>query len=245
MSENTGYSRRRFMQVAGAGVLGMEFLKSGKTLFIAPQARAAEVTSPMTSDEALKALMDGNKRFINSMKESCMKSTLEHRMKVAEGQNPFAVILACADSRVPPEIIFDQWIGDLFVVRVAGNIVTPQNYGILGSIEYGVKALGVNLIMVLGHSRCGAVDSAIKAIKTGTAYPGSIGTIVQAIKPSVERAKEEPGDLFRNAILDNVRLGVSRISGSDPVVAPMVKEGKVKVVGGNYDLVTGEVTLVT
>ncbi|HET7289509.1 MAG TPA: carbonic anhydrase [Thermodesulfobacteriota bacterium] len=245
MSNDSFLSRRSFIRIGGAAVLGAELLRAGGSSFYIPEARAADVTSPMTSDEALKALMDGNKRFINSMNESCMQSTLEHRMKVAEGQNPFAVILACADSRVPPEIIFDQWIGDLFVVRVAGNIITPSNYGILGSIEYGVKALGVNLIMVLGHSRCGAVDSAIKAIKDGTKFPGSIETIVQAIKPSVERAKGEPGDLLHNAILDNVRLGVSRISGSDPVVAPMVKEGKVKVVGGNYDLVTGEVTLVT
>ncbi len=233
-----------FIKLSGAGVLGLELMKSGGGLLSTPDARAADVTSPMTSDEALRELMAGNKRFINTMNESCMQSTLEHRMKVAEGQNPFAIILACADSRVPPEIIFDQWIGDLFVVRVAGNIVTPQNYGILGSIEYGVNVLGVNLIMVLGHSRCGAVEGAIKALKAGTTFPGSIGTIVQAIQPSVERAKSEPGDLLQNAILDNVRLGVSRISGADPVIAPMVREGKVKVVGGNYDLVTGEVTLV-
>lgn len=244
MSDHTGFSRRSFIRIAGAGVLGMEFLKSGRNLFDASEARAADVTSPMTSDEALRELMAGNKRFINTMNESCMQSTLEHRMKVAEGQNPFAIILACADSRVPPEIIFDQWIGDLFVVRVAGNIVTPQNYGILGSIEYGVNVLGVNLIMVLGHSRCGAVEGAIKALKAGTTFPGSIGTIVQAIQPSVERAKSEPGDLLQNAILDNVRLGVSRINGADPVIAPMVREGKVKVVGGNYDLVSGEVSLV-
>ncbi|MEW6145314.1 MAG: carbonic anhydrase [Thermodesulfobacteriota bacterium] len=245
MSGYDNFSRRKFIQLTGAGVLGIEFIKSGRNFFAPHEARAAEVTSPMTSYEALKELMDGNERFIKSMKDSCVLRTPDRRMEVAEGQNPFAIILACADSRVSPEIIFDQWIGDLFVVRVAGNIVTPQNYGILGSIEYGVKALGVNLIMVLGHSRCGAVDSAIKAIKTGTAYPGSIGTIVQAIKPSVERAKSEPGDLLHNAILDNIKLGVSRISDSDPVIAPMVKEDKVKVVGGNYDLVTGEVTLVT
>lgn len=244
MSDHTGFSRRRFMQITGAGVLGLEFLRSGGVPFITSEAKAADVTSPMTGDEALKELLDGNKRFIQSMKDSCVLRTPDRRMEVAEGQNPFAVILACADSRVSPEIIFDQWIGDLFVVRVAGNIATPQNYGILGSIEYGVKALGVNLVMVLGHSRCGAVEGAIKALKTGTAYPGSIGTIVQAIKPSVERAEGEPGDLLQNAILDNVRLGVSRISGSDPVIAPLVKEGKVKVVGGNYDLVSGEVTLV-
>ncbi len=244
MNNDSAFSRRRFIQVTGAGVLGIEFLKSGRNLFDAPEARAAEVTSPMTSDEALKELMDGNKRFIQSMKDSCVLRTPDRRMEVAEGQNPFAIILACADSRVSPEIIFDQWIGDLFVVRVAGNIATPVNYGILGSIEYGVIVLGVNLIMVLGHSRCGAVEGAIKAVKTGTAFPGSIGNIVKAIQPSVEKAEGEPGDLLQNAIRENVRTGMGILRNSDPVVAPMVKEGKVKVVGGEYDLVTGEVTLV-
>jgi len=244
MNNDSALSRRRFIQVSGAGLMGLEFLKSGGGLFYTPEASAADVTSPLTSDEALRELLDGNKRFVNSMKDSCVLRTPDRRMEVAEGQNPFAIILACSDSRVSPEIIFDQWIGDLFVVRVAGNIATPVNYGILGSIEYGIIVLGVNLIMVLGHSRCGAVEGAIKAVKTGTAYPGSIGTIVQAIKPSVERAEGEPGDLLQNAILDNVRLGVSRISGSDPVIAPMVGEGKVRVVGGNYDLVSGEVSLV-
>jgi carbonic anhydrase len=154
------------------------------------------------------------------------------------------VILACADSRVSPEIIFDQWIGDLFVVRVAGNIVSPSNYGILGSVEYGVAALGVNLIMVLGHSRCGAVGGAIKALQQGKTYPGSIENIVKTIEPAVEKAKKEPGDLLENSIKENVRLGVGRLSGADPVVAPLVKEGKVKVVGGSYDLVSGKVTLI-
>lgn len=245
MSDHTGFSRRRFIQITGAGVLGMEFLKSGRNLFDASEARAADVTSPLTSDQALKELMDGNKRFIQSMKESCVLRTPDRRMEVAEGQNPFAIILACADSRVSPEIIFDQWIGDLFVVRVAGNIATPANYGILGSIEYGVIVLGVNLIMVLGHSRCGAVEGAIKAVKTGAAFPGSIGNIVKAIQPSVEKAEGEPGDLLQNAILENVRTGMGILRNSDPVVAPMVKEGKVKIVGGNYDLVSGEVSLVT
>ena len=222
----------------------MEFLRSDGNIFLAPESRAAEVTSPVTSEEALKELMAGNKRFVQSMKDSCVQRTPDRRMEVAEGQNPFAVILACADSRVAPEIIFDQWIGDLFVVRVAGNIVSPANYGILGSIEYSVKALGVNLIMVLGHSRCGAVEGAVKAVKTDATYPGSIEDIIKAIQPSVEKAKGEPGDLLQNAILENVRLGVSKLNQLGPVIAPMVKEGKVKVVGGNYDLVSGEVTLV-
>jgi len=129
-------------------------------------------------------------------------------------------------------------------VRVAGNIVSPSNYGIQGSVEYGVAALGVNLIMVLGHSRCGAVDGAIKALKEGTKFPGAIETIVKTIEPAVEKAKHEPGDLLENSINENVRLGVGKLSGTDPVIAPLVKEGKVKVVGGSYDLVTGKVTLI-
>lgn len=244
MSNDTFLSRRSFIRIGGAAVLGAELLRSGGNFLVPPEARAAYVTSPMTSDEALKELMDGNKRFIASMKESCVNRTPERRMEVVEGQNPFAIILACADSRVSPEIIFDQWIGDLFVVRVAGNIVSPSNYGIMGSVEYGVAALGVNLIMVLGHSRCGAVEGAIKALKEGTKYPGSIENIVKTIEPAVEKAKQEKGDLLENSINENVRLGVGRLGGSDPVVAPLVKEGKVKVVGGSYDLATGEVTLV-
>ncbi|MFI5322288.1 MAG: carbonic anhydrase [Thermodesulfobacteriota bacterium] len=244
MNEDTGFSRRRFMQISGTGLLGLEFLRSGGNTFRIPQARAADVKSPMTSDEAIKELLAGNKRFIYSMKESCVERTPERRMEVVEGQNPFAIILACADSRVSPEIIFDQWIGDLFVVRVAGNIVSPSNYGIVGSIEYGVKALGVNLIMVLGHSRCGAVEAAIKALKTGASYPDSIETIVTTIEPAAVKAKKEPGDLLQNSILENVRQGVGKLGNWDPVIAPMVKEGKVKVVGGNYDLVTSEVLLV-
>ena len=238
------FSRRRFLHISGAGILGMEFLRSGGKIFLTPEIRAAEVTSPMSSEEALKELMAGNKRFVQSINDSCVQRTPDRRMEVAEGQHPFAVILACADSRVFPEIIFDQWIGDLSVVRVAGNIVSPANYGILGSIEYGVKALGVHLIMVLGHSRCGAVEGAIKAFKAGTTYPGSIEDIIKAIPPAVEKAQGAPGDLLQNAILENVRLGVSKLHNLDPVIAPMVKEGKGNVVGGHYDLVSGEVTLV-
>ncbi len=230
--------------MSGAGIAGVELLKPGAGLFSADEASAGEVASPMTSEEALRELIDGNKRFIESMKDKWIYRTPDRRMEVAEGQKPFAIILACADSRVSPEIIFDQWIGDLFVVRVAGNIVSPANYGILGSIEYGVAVLGVNLIMVLGHTRCGAVEGSIKALQDGTKFPGSIENIVKTIEPAVEKAKHEPGDLLDNSIKENVRIGMGKLSGTDPVVAPLVKAGKVKVVGGNYDLVTGEVTLV-
>jgi carbonic anhydrase len=237
-------SRRKFIQIGGAGVIGAGFLGSGDNLFKSAEAMAAESARPANGEEALKALMDGNKRFIKVMKEGSLMRTAERRKEVAEGQNPFAVILACADSRVAPEILFDQGIGDLFVVRVAGNIVNPENYGIQGSIEFGVKALGAPLIMVLGHSRCGAVAGAIQALQEGTTFPGSIQNIVTTIKPAVDKAKKEKGDLLHNSIIANVNMGVAKLNGSEPVIEPMVKASEVKIVGANYDLVTGEVALV-
>jgi carbonic anhydrase len=241
MSDNA-FSRRNFLKVSGIGIFTAASLSVGG-VFSVPEASAQESNRPQNADEALKALMEGNKRFVNSRKKGPGRSA-ERRRSVAAGQNPFAVILACADSRVAPEIIFDQGIGDLFVVRVAGNIVNPTNYGIQGSLEYGVLALGAPLIMVLGHSACGAVSGAISALKEGTEYPGSIKDIVQTIKPAVEKAKGEKGDLLDNSIICNVQMGVEKLKNSDPVISDLVNRGKVKVVGASYDLKTGEVKLV-
>ncbi len=241
MSDNS-FSRRKFLKISSAGAIIAASLNPGEMLSI-PEAVAEESKRPQNADEALQVLMEGNKRFVNSMKKAPGRSP-ERRKEVVAGQNPFAVILACADSRVAPEILFDQGIGDLFVVRVAGNIVNPTNYGIQGSLEFGVLALGAPLIMVLGHSRCGAVAGAIEALQKGTQFPGSINDIVQTIEPAVEKAKGEKGDLLHNSIVSNVQMGVNKLQSSDPVIAPMVKEGKVKVVGANYDLKTGEVKLV-
>ncbi|MEQ9617872.1 MAG: carbonic anhydrase [Deltaproteobacteria bacterium] len=245
MSDGSAFSRRRFLQIGGAGVLGAGFIDPLGNFLLTGEARAEDVKTPKNGDESLKKLMEGNKRFVNATKEGYTRRTPERREITAQGQNPFAVILACADSRVAPEILFDQGIGDLFVVRVAGNIVNPQNYGIKGSIEFGVKALGANLIMVLGHSACGAVAGAIQALESGTSFPGSIENIVKTIEPAVKKVKGEPGDLLENSIVSNVKFGVRKLNNSEPVIAPMVKEGKVKIVGGNYDLKTGEVTIVT
>ena len=200
---------------------------------------------PLSWQDALAELIDGNKRFIGTMKESTVERTPERRMEVADEQTPFAVILSCADSRVSPEIVFDQWIGDLFVVRIAGNIVNPPHYGILGSIEYGVSTLGANLVMVLGHSRCGAVTAAVQAVETNMEFPGSIASIIDTITPAVESAKKLPGDLLQNSVMENVRLSVEKIETASPILTPLIESGTVKVVGGKYDLVTGEVTLYT
>lgn len=237
MSKNS-FSRRNFIKIGGIGAIAASTLNIDG--IITSAYAKDECKKPENADEALIELMEGNKRFVNSQKKGPRRQA-RCREEAAAGQTPFAAILACADSRVAPEIIFDQGIGDLFVVRVAGNIVNPTNYGVQGSLEFGVLALGAQLIVVLGHTKCGAVAGAIDALQKGTEYPGSINNIVQTIKPSVEIAKSEKGNLLYNSIVTNVELGVNKLNNSDPVISGLVKEGKVRVVGGNYDLKTGEV----
>jgi carbonic anhydrase len=244
MQDSKFISRRNFVKVSGAAAIGASVIKFGDDMLLVREARAEQASKPKTPDEALQKLMEGNRRFADSLKKS-PRRTVEVRKEVAQGQTPFAAILACADSRVAPEIIFDQGLGDLFVVRVAGNIVNPANYGVLGSLEFGALALGASVIMVLGHSRCGAVAGAIEAVQKGTEFPGSINNIVNTIGPAVEAVKDEPGDLLDNSIVSNVKLGVYELKGSVPVLADKVRAGKVKIVGANYDLYTGEVKIVT
>ncbi len=233
------FSRRNFLKVSGVGAIVATSLNLGGMLSV-PEVLAEECKRPENADEALKALMEGNQRFVDSQKKGPRRKA-QCRKEAAAGQNPFVAVLACADSRVAPEILFDQGIGDLFVVRVAGNIVNPTNYGIQGSLEFGVLALGAPLIVVMGHSECGAVAGSISALQKGTDFPGSINDIVQTIKPAVDKAEGEKGDLLHNATIANVQLGVEKLKNSDPVISDLVKKGKVKVVGANYDLKTGEV----
>jgi carbonic anhydrase len=155
-----------------------------------------------------------------------------------------AVIVGCSDSRVPPELLFDQGIGDLFVVRVAGNVVNGAGPIVKGTIEYAVAELGVSLIMVLGHANCGAVKSALKHIDANDPLPGAINELVLSIKPAVAATEGHAGDSLENAIRANVRLGVARLKGLEPILAGPVKQGTVKVVGAVYDLRTGAVTVI-
>lgn len=194
-----------------------------------------EVSSDMSPDEILDILMAGNLRFMENKRTSPHLS-IARLTEVAAGQNPFATIISCADSRVPVEILFDRGLGDLFVVREAGNIVTPEE---MGSIEYGTFILGSKILMVLGHENCGAV----KAAMYGKPVPGQIGSIISAIKPAVEVANGQPGDPVKNAIKANV-LQQIRIINLSPVIAQLVQENKLKVVGGYYDLDEGKVYLI-
>jgi len=196
----------------------------------------SDVSSDMSPETVLDALMVGNKRFVENKRKSPHLSSAR-LTEVAQGQSPFASILSCADSRVPVEIVFDRGLGDLFVVRGAGNIATPEE---IGSLEFGTLVLGSKVLMVLGHERCGAVTATI----AGKPVPGQIGSIIEAIKPAVERAKGQPGDELENAVKANVLLQMERLKAS-PVIAELITEGKLIVAGGYYDLDTGAVSFVS
>ena len=205
------------------------------SVFAVSNAAEKQETHGVSPDEALKKLMQGNRRFV-AAEYTHPNQSAERRSEVAKGQHPVAGILSCADSRVPPEIVFDQGMGDLFVVRVAGNMPSPN---VLGSLEYAVEHLGVNLIVVLGHERCGAVDAAVK----GGQVPGHIASLVEAIRPAVAEAKGRPGDLLDNAVRANIEMVVEQLTSKSHILAESVHEGKLKIVGARYDLDTGMVAV--
>lgn len=193
----------------------------------------------MTNDpaikEALQKLIDGNKRFV-SMKPTHPNQDKNRRDEVKAGQSPFAIVVGCSDSRIPPEILFDQGIGDLFIIRLAGNIVDDTA---LGSVEYAADHLGTRLVVVLGHAKCGAVTAAAKG---GEAH-GHIGSIIQLIAPAIERVKDQSGDLVDNAIKENARLVAKTIASSGPILSKMVEEGRIAVFPVYYSIDTGVVEL--
>jgi carbonic anhydrase len=239
MKSSPETSRRDFLTLAAIGLT----LAVGPELPALVQATPGQAKSPVSSDQALRDLMDGNKRFINGQTAAPRRSPADFS-KLAAAQYPEAVIVSCADSRVAPEILFDAGLGDIFVIRVAGNVVNGAGTTVKGSIEYGVAELNAPLIMVLGHSACGAVKAAKQHIDAKDSLPGAINGLVELVKPAVAQSKGEPGDPLENAIRKNVQIGVERLKELDPILAPRVKDGKLKVVGAVYDLSTGEVKLV-
>lgn len=186
---------------------------------------------------ALKKLMGGNRRFVEGKSLKPRQDSV-HLHTVENGQKPFAVIVGCSDSRVPNEIIFDQGVGDLFIVRTAGQAMAQASYG---SIEFAHLALGSKLIVVLGHEKCGAVDAAIKRPENP---PGHIVTLINAIKPAAEKSRNMPGDPLHNAIYQNVINQVNELRDLEPVLSKKYKEGKVLIVGAVYDLSTGRVNFI-
>ena len=228
-------SRRSLVKVAGVSLMGAGALTAGLVGTGAMAAEPATSQNSLTPDEALKKLMEGNKRFVGG--ETIMPNRSMARVReLAKGQKPYAAFLSCADSRVPIEILFDQGFGDVFVCRVAGNTATAEE---TGSLEFGAAVLGAKVLMVLGHEYCGAV----KATLAGEEVPGSIQAVLDPIKPAVAMLKDKKAKgALDEAIANNVKIQVAKLKES-PLLSSLVKEGKLKIVGAVYDLDEGKVKL--
>jgi len=230
-------SRRQLVSTAaftvGGFVLG--FATNNFLLSNVPPAPEPAVTTP---EDALDTLMAGNQRYMQGSPIHPNQSA-ERQAQVAQGQHPWAAILGCIDSRVPPELIFDQGLGDMFVARTAGQVIDNV---VLGSLEFAVEE-GVKLLMVLGHQSCGAVKATISTIQNGGHPEGQIATLVQAITPAVLQAESQPGDLLDNSVKANVALEVGYLESSSTIISDAVDEGAIKLVGAIYDLKNGAVNL--
>jgi carbonic anhydrase len=230
-----GVSRRMVLRSAAVTAVGLAFAG-------AAQAKEKVVPKPqniVTPDAALARLHEGNERYVRGVTRR--HDFAHEREALAGGQNPYAGILGCADSRIAPEYAFDSGRGDLFVCRVAGNFANPDS---IASMEYAVANLGLPLILVLGHGSCGAVDATIKSLKDGTTLPGHLPSLVTALTPSVKAVQQQTGNPLDNAIRQNVIDNVAALKAATPILSAAVEQGKLKVVGGVYRLKDGRVDMV-
>lgn len=191
----------------------------------------------LTPNQALTHLLRGNERFVAGWPDHPNQSAQRRRAVSDSGQQPFAIILSCADSRVPPEIIFDQGLGDLFVIRVAGNVLDDI---ILGTIEYAVEHMHTPLVMVLGHDKCGAITVAVEHVPIHS----HVQAVLEALQPALLLAEGREGDQVSTAIDANVRYAVKTLQGSEPVLMGACTTGQLRIVGARYDLDTGEVKII-
>ena len=227
--------RRTVLKLAAVAPAWVGLLSQALAQTAKPPPKPENVLSP---DAALARLMAGNARYVEGVSR---RHDFNHeREPLRTGQNPFAAILSCADSRIAPEYCFDTGRGDVFVCRVAGNFASDE---IVASLEYAVQVLNTPLIMVLGHDACGAVDATIKSIKDGTTLPGHLPSLVSAISPAVKAAQGEAGDLLNNAIQRNVALNVEKLRTSGPILNNFVDGRKLRILGGVYKLASGKVEL--
>ncbi len=222
-------SRREFLRTATRGTLAGLLTATGME-FAGPHSVRAQ--SQLSSDAALQELMSGNQRFTSGRLTAFDEDLGILKQKTAEKQEPFAAVLSCADSRVPIELVFDQSIGHIFVTRIAGNIVTAE---IIASLEYGVAVLGTKVILVMGHGNCGAVKATIQ----GKEVPGQISALYPHIQPAVDQA----GSNLEAATKANAKIQAALLRESSTVIASSVKEAKLKVVAGYYDVTSGSVTV--
>jgi len=201
--------------------------------------QSKETQKNLTPEQAFKILKNGNQRFVNNLKAN--RNLLEQVNETSEGQFPFATILSCMDSRTSVELIFDQGLGDIFSIRIAGNVL---NDDILGSMEFGTKVAGTKILLVLGHTKCGAIIGACDAVKMG-----KLTQLLNKINPAIDAEKETKdnrtgsNESFVNSVaVNNIHLAIEQIRKQSPIIADLEKQGDVKIVGGLYDLTSGEVT---
>ncbi len=230
-----GPSRRSFIHLSGA-ILG---LAASGAAFAKEHKAPPKPQNVLSPDASLKRLMAGNERYVEGV---ARRHDFRHeREALAGGQNPFAAVLSCADSRIAPEYAFDSGRGDLFVCRVAGNFAGTET---IASMEYAVAVLNTPLILVLGHDACGAVDATLKAIKDDKPPPGHIPSLVDAIAPAAKAAMQQGGDVLDKAIRQNVIDNVAKLKTAAPILNAAVEQGKLKIAGGIYRLSTGAVDLI-
>src|SRR4051812_15488253 len=232
----TAPSRRSVVLFAASALGGLMLADTANAKDAKAPPKPQNVLSP---DAALKKLMEGNARYVDGV---ARRHDFKHeREALAGGQNPYAAVLSCADSRIAPEYAFDSGRGDLFVCRVAGNFATTET---IASLEYGVAVLNTPLILVLGHDSCGALDSAIKSIKDGTTLPGHLPSLVEGLAPAVKAVMQGNEDTLPKAIKQNVIDTVAKLSSTTPILSAAVEQKKLKVVGGVYRLRDGSVEMV-
>jgi carbonic anhydrase len=227
---------RRSMLAAAASTMGLLLANAAGAKGVKTPPKPQNVLTPGAS---LERLMKGNARYVEGVS---LRHDFKHeREALAGGQNPYAAILSCADSRIAPEYAFDSGRGDLFVCRVAGNFANTET---VASLEYAVAVLGAPLVLVLGHDSCGALDAAIKSLKDGTTLPGQMPSLVAGVAPAVKAVAGRAGDTLANAIRQNVIDNVAKLNSATPILSAAVEQGKLKVAGGIYRLGNGRVELV-
>jgi len=230
-------SRRHFLAGAVSFAATAAFASSALAKETKPPPKPQNVLSPA---DALDRLMKGNARYIEGV---ARRHDFKHeREALAGGQNPYAGILSCADSRIAPEYAFDSARGDLFVCRIAGNFASEE---MIASLEYAQAVLNTPLFMVLGHDSCGAIDATIKSLKDNTTLPGHLPELVSALTPAVKATEGKPGDRLANAIRQNVIDNVAKLRSATPILNAAVDQGKLRIVGGIYRLTDGKVDIVT
>jgi carbonic anhydrase len=233
---NVSIARRRFLKLTSAA--------AAAGLVLSPPAFAAKRATPpkpqnvLSPDAAFDRLMKGNVRYVKGV--SRRHDFVHEREPLATGQNPFAGVLSCADSRIAPEYCFDVARGDVFVCRVAGNFASDD---VIASFEYAVAVLNTPLILVLGHDACGAIDATIKSLKDGTTLPGHLPALVSALTPAVQAVKDQPGDLLDNAIKRNVAMTMDKLKSASSILGDAVTAKKLRIAGGVYKLRTGKLEL--